>query len=192
MEPCIYQGCIQRRGNNVGSAILIAYVDDWLLCSDSDAVEKVVEETIGAVVPLKESGKVKKAENGGGSLVFIGRHIYHGSQANDLRLGVDPKFLDSVFKEYGITKGSQAVPDVAAHIEKTVDDANSQVLLSPESYSRFRRALGNLLPGATRYQTFPFINWFAAGSTHGRHRDSDTFHLEVSLWRYEHSASYTQ
>ena len=62
MEPCIYQGCIRRKGRQIGSAILIAYVDDLLLCSDSDEVEKIVEETIGAVVPLKETGKIKKAE----------------------------------------------------------------------------------------------------------------------------------
>ena len=48
----------------MGSAILIAYVDDLLLCSNSDEVEKVVEETIGSVVPLKETGRVSKAENG--------------------------------------------------------------------------------------------------------------------------------
>ena len=92
MEPCIYQGCIRRKGRQVGSAILIAYVDDLLLCSDSDEVEKIVEETIGAVVPLKETGKIKKAAQGGGSLIFIGRHIFRDGQKNDLRLGVDPKF----------------------------------------------------------------------------------------------------
>ena len=64
MEPCIYQGCIQRKGKHIGSAILIAYVDDLLLCSDSDDVEKVVEDTIGAVVPLKETGRIKKAREG--------------------------------------------------------------------------------------------------------------------------------
>ena len=64
---------------------------------------------------------------------------------NDLRLGVDPKFLDAVFKEFNISKGSAAIPDVAAHIEKTVDDANAQVPLSVEAYARFRRALGKLL-----------------------------------------------
>ena len=145
MEPCIYQGCIRRKGRQVGSAILIAYVDDLLLCSDSDEVERIVEETIGAVVPLKETGKIKKAAQGGGSLIFIGRHIFRDGQKNDLRLGVDPKFLDAVFKEFNISKGSAAIPDVAAHIEKTVDDANAQVPLSAEAYSRFRRALGKLL-----------------------------------------------
>ena len=62
-----------------------------------------------------------------------------------MKLGVDPKFLDAVFKEFNISKGSAAIPDVAAHIEKTVDDANAQVLLSAEAYARFRRALGKLL-----------------------------------------------
>ena len=145
MEPCIYQGCIRRKGRQVGSAILVAYVDDLLLCSDSDEVEKIVEETIGAVVPLKETGKIKKAAQGGGSLIFIGRHIFRDGHKNDLRLGVDPKFLDAVFKEFNISKGSAAIPDVAAHIEKTVDDSNAQVPLSAEAYARFRRALGKLL-----------------------------------------------
>lgn len=62
---------------------------------------------------------------------------------NHLKLGVDPKFLDTVFKEYEITKSSQAVPDVATHIEKMVNDANSQIPLTPDAYSRFRRALGS-------------------------------------------------
>ena len=121
------------------------YVDDLLLCSDSDEVEKVVEETIGAVVPLKETGKIKKAAQGGGALTFIGRHIFRDGHKNDLKLGVDPKFLDAVFKEFNISKGSAAIPDVAAHIEKTVDDVNAQVPLSAEAYARFRRALGKLL-----------------------------------------------
>ena len=145
MEPCIYQGCIRRKGRSIGSAVLIAYVDDLLLCSDSDEVEKVVEETIGAVVPLKETGKIKKAAQGGGALTFIGRHIFRDGHKNDLKLGVDPKFLDAVFKEFNISKGSAAIPDVAAHIEKTVDDVNAQVPLSAEAYARFRRALGKLL-----------------------------------------------
>ena len=147
MEPCIYQGCIRRKGRSIGSAVLIAYVDDLLLCSDSDEVEKVVEETIGAVVPLKETGKIKKAAQGGGALTFVGRHIFRDGHKNknDLKLGVDPKFLDAVFKEFNISKGSAAIPDVAAHIEKTVDDVNAQVPLSAEAYARFRRALGKLL-----------------------------------------------
>ena len=108
-------------------------------------MERVVEETIGAVVPLKETGKIKKAAQGGGALTFIGRHIFRDGHKNDLKLGVDPKFLDAVFREFNISKGSAAVPDVAAHIEKTVDDASAQVPLSAEAYARFRRALGKLL-----------------------------------------------
>ena len=149
MEPCIYQGCIRRKGRSIGSAVLIAYVDDLLLCSDSDEVEKVVEETIGPVVPLKETGKIKKAAQGGGALTFIGRHIFRDGHKNDLKLGVDPKFLDAVFKEFNISKGSAAIPDVAAHIERTVDDVNAQVPLSAEAYARFRRALGKLLLDGT-------------------------------------------
>ena len=75
----------------------------------------------------------------------IGRHIFRDGQTNHLKLGVDPKFIDSVFREYGITKTSQAVPDVAAHIERTVSETNAQIPLSSDAYARFRRALGKLL-----------------------------------------------
>lgn len=128
MEPCIYQGVIAQTGRRVGAALLVAYVDDLLLCSENDATERLIEKTIGEIVPLKVTGEIKQARHGGGSLIFIGRHIFRNEHSDDLTLGVDAKFLDSVFREYGISKASTAVPDVASHIEnrENIDRSSCQ------------------------------------------------------------------
>ena len=75
IEPCCYQGVIRDQKGRLGIALLIAYVDDILVCSENDAVQDMVEKAIGAVVPLKVIGCIEKGKDGGGSLVFIGRRI---------------------------------------------------------------------------------------------------------------------
>ena len=44
-----------------------------------------------------------------------------------------------------MTRGSENVPDISGHLEKTLTDSNFQKPLSDEAYSRFRKALGKLL-----------------------------------------------
>ena len=140
VEPCIYQGVV-----NGELALLVAYVDDLLLCCQSETAEKIVEKAIGKAVPLKQTGLVLPAEFGGGSLIFIGRHVHRGVNDNSLTMGVDPKFLNTTFAEFNITKGFASVPDVAGILDKAMTDKNQMQDLSPSAYSRFRRALGKLL-----------------------------------------------
>ena len=141
IEPCIYQGVVHGE-----SALLMAYVDDLLLCTSSEKAEKVIETAIGSVVPLKQTGVILPAEFGGGSLIIIGRHISRGSGGNNsLLLGVDPKFLNTTFAEFNINKGCSTMPDIAAILDKSIGDRRMQEELTPSAYSRFRRALGKLL-----------------------------------------------
>ena len=100
VEPCIYQGVV-----NGELALLVAYVDDLLLCCQSEKAEKIVEKAIGKAVPLKETGIILPARHGGGRLIFIGRHVHRGIDDDSLTIGVDPKFLDTTFTEFNITKG---------------------------------------------------------------------------------------
>ena len=58
-------------------------------------------------------------------------------------VSVDSTYLDSTFAEYQILKGSVFVPNIAGLLERT--DEASLKPLSPEAYSRFRKALGSLL-----------------------------------------------
>ena len=69
-------------------------------------------------MPLKETGIILPARHGGGQLIFIGRHVHRGSDDDSLAIGVDPKFLNTTFTEFNITKGSSSVPDVAGILDK--------------------------------------------------------------------------
>ena len=66
VEPCIYQGVV-----NGELALLAAYVNDLLLCCQSETAEKIVEKAIGKAVPLKETGIILPARHGGGPLIII-------------------------------------------------------------------------------------------------------------------------
>ena len=72
-------------------------------------------------------------------------HQKRERDSSEITLGVDPHYLDSTFLDYGVTRGSENVPDISGHLEKTLADSNFQKPLSDEAYSRFRKALGKLL-----------------------------------------------
>ena len=140
-EPCIYGGYVK----GLGHALLVAYVDDVLLASENEKVQKAVEEAIGKVVPVKVTGSIQTADKGGGSLTFIGRTISRAPGHSQVTLSVKDDYLKTAFDAYDITSGSKHVPDVAAHLEKTINDKLGSQPLSPEAYARFRRTLGKLL-----------------------------------------------
>ena len=140
-EPCIYGGCVK----NLGHAMLVAYVDDVLLASENEKVQKAVEEAIGSVLPVKVTGLIQVGNKGGGSLTFIGRTIARAPGHSQVTLSVKDDYLKSAFEAYDIVSGSKHVPDVAAHLAKSMDDKLGSQPLSPEAYSRFRRTLGKLL-----------------------------------------------
>ena len=166
VEPCIYQGIMHGE-----TALLVAYVDDLLLCCQTARSEKLVEKAIGKAVPLKETGLVLPAGEGGGALTFIGRRIQRGATDDSLSIGVDPKFLDTTFVEFSVNKGSNIVPDVAAVLERALTDESMQQPLTAAAYSRFRRALGKLLWMAqSRHDLKLFLSLIGsqqAAPTHG-------------------------
>ena len=108
VEPCSYQGVVYDGKKRLGVALLLAYVDDILLCSENEAVEQHVEKTIKKVVPLKATGQVRTAADGGGELTFIGRKIKRGLDSNTILVGVDPLYLNSTFAEFGIVKRNKS------------------------------------------------------------------------------------
>jgi hypothetical protein len=82
---------------------------------------------ISGVVPTKTTGQI---DENGGSLSFIGRTISRESHGTEIRLSVNPSYLDSTFADYGVVKGSENVPDIAAHMERTVSSPEHQKPLS--------------------------------------------------------------
>ena len=132
-------------GKALGYALLIAYVDDVLIATSNEETEKAIHHALNQVVPVKITGHILEAEHGGGELVFIGRRITRSPGHSAVMLSVDDSYLDQTFRDYNITSGSSSVPDVAQHLEKTMSDKQAMLRLSPESYTRFRKALGKLL-----------------------------------------------
>ena len=164
------------------TALLVAYVDDLLLCCQSARSEKRVEKAIGKAAPLKETGLVLPAEQGGGALTFIGRRIQRGATDDSLSIGVDPKFLDTTFVEFSVNKGSNTVPDVASVLERALTDKSMQQPLTAAAYSMFRRALRKLLWMAqSRHDLKLFLSLIGsqqAAPTHGT-----GMAIKVSAWR---------
>ncbi len=142
-EPCVYQGSVSKYGSLKGLVSLIVYVDDILLVASSKEAEEVVIDSIKKVVPTKITGSILPSDEGGGALTFIGRQIHRRSGESAIYLSVDPNYLNPSFDDYQIKRGTAAVPDVSSHLEK--QDEQSLKQLTPEGYSKFRKALGKLL-----------------------------------------------
>jgi len=139
LEPCVYGGAIHdENGVFLGHTLAILYVDDILLASSTEEAEDRVAKALNNVVPTKTTGLITPSD--GGSLTFIGRVITQEKGGSEIFLGVEPQYINPTFEEYGVTKGSDFVPDIAGHLERTVSDSTHQKPLSDEAYSRFRRA----------------------------------------------------
>jgi len=126
-------------GEFAGSVILVAYVDDILMCSSSKQAEELVVQAISRVVPTKTTGQVLTGAQGGGHLQFIGRLIERPSGEDCLMMSVSATYLDSTFAEFQVVKGSSAVPDFCSFGE------DGRSISEAEAYTRFRKALGRLL-----------------------------------------------
>ena len=138
VEPCVFQGVIKGQ-----PVILMTYVDDLLLVAGSKQVAQEVADAIGKKVPIKVTGELFPSDQGGRSSKFIGRRLVRRPGEKAVFLMVEDSYLDSTFADYQIESGSISVPDLSSHLEKT--DDHSKKPLSPESYSRFRKALGRIL-----------------------------------------------
>ena len=174
IEPCVYQGeVVDENGQHLGEAMLLAYVDDLLLISSSEDVEQVVMKTIGDIVPMKSTGLILPSREGGGKTTFIGRELIRNPYESAVYIMVRPEYLLSTFEEYGLkkeVKASPNVPDIAAHLEKTVANPAFQQPLSPEAYRKFRKALGKLLWLAqVRHDLKLFLSLIGTQQAHPMH-----------------------
>ena len=138
LEPCFYQGkVLDSKGNEVGIAMLLVYVDDILLATSCERTESVICDAISKVVPTKTTGRILPSHLGGGQLSFIGRTLFRNPEESAIYILVRPSYLDSTFKEFGISKGSDAAPNIAEHLEKTVSDKDAKKPLSTRDTSDF-------------------------------------------------------
>ena len=96
LKPCVYGGEIfDDAGESLGFALAVVYVDDILLASSTAEAEERIVSVISGVVPTKTTGQI---DENGGSLSFIGRTISREPHGAEIRLSVNPSYLDSTFR----------------------------------------------------------------------------------------------
>ena len=142
LEPCVYGGQIVKDGHELGFCLCVVYVDDILLLSTT----KEAGGTCGCNFVVCSACEDNWRDRRRGRIPDLYWSCYKRERdSSEITLGVDPHYLDSTFLDYGVTRGSENVPDISGHLEKTLTDSNFQKPLSDEAYSRFRKALGKLL-----------------------------------------------
>ena len=121
-----------------GPCGMLCYVDDLLLITPKEEDINLVFAQIGKSVTLKKTGLVGTSLKGG-YLRFLGRVISRQLGESSVQVSLPSDYLDSTFAAYGLTEkvGSNSPPDLGSYVEKT-----DGTPLSPESYQRFRSALG--------------------------------------------------
>ena len=145
-EPCFFSGCLWPGGR----AMVLCYVDDILLATTDEAVELAVLNAIRSRVEVKVTGHLMQDQ--GGSVTFIGRTLRRWPGCRQVEVFVRESYLDPCWEAYQINKGSSTYPNIANLLEQS----SGSKPLTPEAYSRFRRALGKILWLAQTRQDIKF------------------------------------
>ena len=154
-EPCLFSGFVL----DMPCAMLV-YVDDVLNLSMTEEQENLIKAQIGKYVRLKTTGLIAESWAGGGELSYLGRKIRRWPNQKALEVYVESKYLDQTFEEYQIRSGGRGVPSLSKELERGADPNGKK--LTPEAYSRFRRALGRLLwYSQTRMDLKPYLSMLA-------------------------------
>jgi len=134
LEPCLFTG----RLKSGAVCMLLSYVDDILIASETEKDIEEVLSVIGKKVVLKKTGLVQSPKGGGGQLKFLGRQIFCQKGDKAIFVGLPEDYLKTTFESFGLKSGSHSAPDITS----TLDQEGKE--LTPEAYSRFRSALGKL------------------------------------------------
>ena len=113
----MFTGIVKTKART-GRALVVAYVDDLLVVSEHEELEKAILAAIAKRVTVKVTGHIYPSYAGGGTLSFLGRILRRWPQTQTIELSIDKEYLNPCFESYGITKGSNAVPDIASVLEK--------------------------------------------------------------------------
>ena len=136
LEPCLFTG----RLKSGAVCMLLSYVDDILIASETEKDIEEVLSVIGKKVVLKKTGLVQSSKGGGGQLKFLGRQIFRQKGDKAIFAGLPEDYLKATFESFGLKTGSGSAPDITSLLDQEGKE------LTPEAYnySRFRSALGKL------------------------------------------------
>ena len=141
LEPCVYGGQIMEDGHELGFACVWCMLTTSCCCRPLKKLRNMWLQLCRRCACENHWRDRRR-----GRLIDLYWSCHQRERdSSEITLGVDPHYLDSTFLDYGVTRGSENVPDISGHLEKTLTDSSFQKPLSDEAYSRFRKALGKLL-----------------------------------------------
>ena len=118
--------------------MLLSYVDDILIVSETEKDIEEVLSVIGKKIVLKKTGLVQSSKGGGGQLKFFGRQIFRQQGDKAIFVGLPEDYLKTTFESFGLKTGCRSAPDITSMLDQDGKEC------TPGAYSRFRSALGKL------------------------------------------------
>ena len=85
---------------------MLCYVDDILIVSDGESIERRIISAIQHRVPVKITGRALQDMSGGVSITFIGRTIRRWPNCKSIEVFVRTDYLVPCWEAYQIKKGS--------------------------------------------------------------------------------------
>ena len=126
--------------------MLLSYVDDILLVSETEKDIEEVLSVIGKKIVLKKTGLVQSSKGGGGQLNFFGRQIFRQQGDKAIFVGLPEDYLKTTFESFGLKTGCRSAPDITSMLDQDGKEC------TPGAYSRFRKVIV-VRSNAPRYQS---------------------------------------
>ena len=129
---------VDSRGRLV--CILLAYVDDLLLCGNMSVLRQVAEE-LGKEYKTKMTGEL--ACESTGAVEFLGRKVFRNTKGGPLCLGLDSSYWDTI-EDAAELKGGLKEEANPPNLKSVTIDKDQEVEVSSQEAARFRSVLGKL------------------------------------------------
>lgn len=89
-------------------ALLVRYVDDLAVAVQEWQDFELIFKKLESSLKIKHTGTIQRSQDEGGRVTFLGREFCRQPGGFAASLHVRPDYLDSCFKEYGITNATRA------------------------------------------------------------------------------------
>ena len=120
--------------------VLLAYVDDLLLCGTLSVLRQVAEQ-LSKEYKTKLTGEL--AVESTGSVEFLGRKVFRSTKGGPLCLGLDSSYWDTI-EAAAELKGGLKVESNPPNLKSVTIDKDQEVETSTQEAARFRSVLGKL------------------------------------------------
>lgn len=154
------EATVFRKLENGRLTLLLAYVDDLLICSEDPAECQKVAQQLSDCYKCKKTGFLER--DAVGSLDFLGRQIARAEAGGPLTLGLPATYWDDIeaTAELGTLKATDVPPSLKQFQKEEGDPEDEEC--SVQEQERFRSVLGKLSWFSMTAPTLSFfVSWLS-------------------------------